>query len=106
MQQDIEFYKALCSARLALGGSMKIADAGRMMKGFADANPKSYHYFEASETVGDLLVALRPVRSGGGILRPAGQRPWPDYKMRAGVDFGRALLSKARPARPPPHSTK
>ena len=75
MQQDIEFYKALCSAKLALGGSMKIVDAGRLMRAFADANPKSYHYFEASETVGDLLVAARPVRPGGGILRPARTTP-------------------------------
>jgi len=43
---------------LAMSGSMKIIDAGHMMKTFADANPKSYHYFEASQLVGDLLVAI------------------------------------------------
>ena len=75
VRQDIEFYKALCSAKLAMTGNMKIADAGRMMKTFADANTKSYHYFEASQVVGDLLVAAGFVRSRGGILRPARRRP-------------------------------
>ena len=62
MQQDVEFYKALCSARLALGGSMKIVEAGRMMKGFADANPKSYHYLEAVRDDWRLVGGHPPVR--------------------------------------------
>ncbi len=33
IQQNIAFYKAFCSAKLALGGSMKIADAGRLDEG-------------------------------------------------------------------------
>ena len=93
MQQDVEFYKALCSAKLALGGSMKIVDAGRMVKSFADANPKSYHYLEASETVGDLLVALGQYPQAAEYYARLENAPWPDYKMRAGVASGRALLS-------------
>jgi tetratricopeptide (TPR) repeat protein len=96
VRQDLEFYKALCSAKLALTGNMKIVDAGRMMKAFVDANPKSYHYFEASQIVGDLLVA-------GGFYAPAAEyyrrldaAPWPDYKMRAGVAIGHALLDQKK----------
>jgi len=96
MQQDVEFYRALCSARLALGGSMKIVDAGRMMKGFADANPQSYHYLEASETVGDLLVALGQYAQAAEYYARLEGAPWPDYKMRAGVDTGRALLAQGK----------
>jgi tetratricopeptide (TPR) repeat protein len=96
MQQDVEFYKALCSAKLALGGSMKIVDAGRMMKGFADANPKSYHYLQASETVGDLLVALGQYAQATEYYARLENAPWPDYKMRAGVDTGRALLKQGK----------
>jgi tetratricopeptide (TPR) repeat protein len=94
--QDVEFYKALCASKLALAGSMKVVDAGRMMRAFADANPKNYHYFEASEVVGDLLVAV-------GLYAPAAEyyarldaAPWPDYRMRAGVAAGRALLSQGK----------
>ncbi len=96
MQQDVEFYKALCSARLALGGSMKIVDAGRMVKSFADANPQSYHYLEASETVGDLLVALGQYPQAAEYYARLENAPWPDYKMRAGVASGRALLAQGK----------
>ena len=101
MQQDIEFYKALCAAKLAMAGSMKIADAGRMMKAFADANPKSYHYFEASEVVGDLLVAIGSYASGGGILRPARGRPLARLSDAGGRGRRPGACSlKAKPRRP------
>jgi tetratricopeptide (TPR) repeat protein len=96
MREDVEFYKALCSAKLALGGSVKITEAGRMMRSFADANPKSYHYFEASETVGDLLVALGQYAQAAEYYARLDGAPWPDYKMRAGVAAGRALLNQGK----------
>jgi tetratricopeptide (TPR) repeat protein len=96
MVQDIEFYKALCAAKLALGGNMKIVDAGRMMKAFADANPKSYHYFEASEVVGDLLVAIGSYAPAAEYYARLDAAPWPEYKMRAGVAAGRALLEQGK----------
>jgi tetratricopeptide (TPR) repeat protein len=96
MLQDIEFYKALCAAKLALSGNMKIVDAGRMMKTFIDANPKSYHYFEAAETVGDLLVAIGSFAPAVEYYGRLDAAPWPDYKMRAGVGVGRALLDQGK----------
>ncbi len=89
--QDIEFYKALCAAKLALAGNGRIADsdegpgAGRLMKAFADTNPNSYHYFEASEMVGDLLVAVRQYAQAAEYYGRLAKAPWPDYQMRAGV---------------------
>jgi tetratricopeptide (TPR) repeat protein len=96
MRQDIEFYKALCAAKLAMAGSMKIVDAGRMMKAFADANAKSYHYFEASQVVGDLLVAIGSYAPAAEYYARLDAAPWPDYRMRAGVAVGRALLAQAK----------
>jgi tetratricopeptide (TPR) repeat protein len=96
MVQDIEFYKALCAAKLALAGNMKIVDAGRMMRAFADANPKSYHYFEASEIVGDLLVAIGSYAPAAEYYARLDLAPWPDYRMRAGVAVGRALLNQGK----------
>jgi tetratricopeptide (TPR) repeat protein len=96
--QDIEFYKALCTAKLALAGNMKIVDAGRMMRAFADANTKNYHYFEASEVVGDLLVALGLYAPAADYYARLDTAPWPDYRMRAGVAAGRALLSQGKTA--------
>ena len=96
IQQDIEFYKALCAARLALGGSGKIADAGRLMKAFADAHKGSYHYFEAAETAGDLLVAVRQYGLAAEYYARLEKAPWTDYKMRAGVAAGRAFLAQGK----------
>ncbi len=96
VRQDIEFYKALCSAKLAMTGSMKIADAGRMMKAFADANTKSYHYFEASQVVGDLLVAVGSYAPAIEYYARLDAAPWPDYKLRAGVAIGHALLAQKK----------
>jgi tetratricopeptide (TPR) repeat protein len=97
IQQDIDFYTALCAAKLALGGAGTIADAGRKMKAFADANPQSYHYFEASEIVGDLLVAIGQYGQAAEYYARLEKAPWPDYKMRAGVAEGRALLAQGKP---------
>jgi tetratricopeptide (TPR) repeat protein len=94
--QDVDFYKALCASKLALAGNMKIADAGRMMKAFADSTPKSFHYFEASETVGDLLVAAGAYAAAAEYYARLDAAPWPDYRMRAGVAVGRALLSQGK----------
>jgi tetratricopeptide (TPR) repeat protein len=96
MRQDIEFYKALCAAKLAMAGNMKIVDAGRMMKTFADANAKSYHYFEASQVVGDLLVAIGSYAPAAEYYARLDTAPWPDYRMRAGVAVGRALLAQGK----------
>ena len=66
------------------------------MKAFADANSKSYHYFEASEVVGDLLVAVRQYALAADYYDRLDKAPWPDYKMRAGVAAGRALLAQGK----------
>lgn len=95
-QQDIDFYKAFCTSKLALAGSLKIPDAGRMMKAFVDNNPNSYHYFEASEIVGDLLVAIQQFPQAADYYARLKNAPWPDYQMRAGVAEGRALLAQGK----------
>lgn len=96
ISQDIEFYKALCAAKLALTGHMRIPEAGRLMKAFADNNPKSYHYFEASQLVGDLLLANGSYGPAAEYYRRLDAAPWPDYKMRAGVATGNALLAQKK----------
>jgi tetratricopeptide (TPR) repeat protein len=93
--QDIEFYKALCAAKLALAGSGKVADAQRMMKAFADANATSYHYFETMESMGDLLLAMHQYTQAIGYYGRLAKSPWrPEYPMRAGVATGHALLAQ------------
>ena len=102
VQQDIEFYKAYCAAKLALEGNGKITDspegpgAGRLMKAFADSYPNSYHYFEASELVGELLLAVRQYSQAADYFARLAKAPWPDYQMREGVGAGRSLLAQGK----------
>ena len=98
IQQDIAFYKALCAARLALGGTGTVKDAGGQMIAFAKANSGSYHYLEACEIIGDLLVAIGAYAPAEEYYGRLAKAPWPEYKMRAGVAVGRAQLAQNKTA--------
>jgi tetratricopeptide (TPR) repeat protein len=68
------------------------------MKTFADEHPDSYHYFEASEIVGDLLVAIHQHGKAADYYGRLDKAPWPEYKMKAGVAAGRALVDQGKAA--------
>lgn len=94
--KDVEFYKALAAARLALAGSGSIAETGKKMLAFERANGDSFHYFEACETLGDLLAALERFSDAEAYYAKLAEAPWPDYKLRARVLVGRALVSQKK----------
>ena len=94
VEQDIAYYKAYCAAQLALGGTGAVTDAGRAMAIFVSQNPNSYHYYEACEVVGDLLVAVGKYADAETYYLRVAQAPWSDYKMRAGIGLGRARLAQ------------
>ncbi len=96
--QTIAFYKAYCAAQLALSGTGTIRDAGTMMASFAKNYPQSYHYFQACEVLGDLLVANGLFEKAEAYYARVGKAPWPDYQMRANVARGRALLAQGKTA--------
>lgn len=96
--QEFEFYKALVTAKLAIGGQGTVAEAGRLMSAFFSANPQSYHYFEACEVIGDLLLAARNYGVAATYYGKLAEAPWPEYKIRANVAVGKALLAENKPA--------
>jgi tetratricopeptide (TPR) repeat protein len=94
VKQDIQFYRALCEAKLALGGTGDIGEAGRALNGFVRKNPNNYHYLEAVEVMGDMLMASDKWQSAQKQYSELGKAPWPEYKMRAAVLVGRTLQAK------------
>lgn len=98
VKQDVQFYRALCEAKLALGGTGEVADAGRALNGFVRANPDSYHYLEAVEVMGDLLMASGKWDSAQKQYAELDKAPWPDYQIRAAVLIGRTLQGKGQHA--------
>lgn len=97
-KSEMQFYRAYCLARLALGGGAKVDEAGKLMFDFVSQNPDSYHTYMANEALGDLFVAsgkFDDARRYYGVLE---QSSFPEFKMRANVAIGRALLTQGKPA--------
>src|SRR3954447_2414344 len=94
IKQDIEYYKAYIAARLALAGDGQITDARRQLNAFVRSYPNNYHYLDASEMMGDLLMAAGRFDSAEKQYAALAQVPWPDYKMRAAVALGRSLQAQ------------
>jgi len=92
--QDVEFYKALAAARLAIAGDGSKSDAGKRLLSFEKKNGQNYHYFEACELIGDLLVSLGRIEQADNFYERLAKAPWPEYKMKADVLVGRALQGK------------
>ena len=95
--QDIEFYKAVCMARLAIDGQGDIKLAGKALNAFIQANPDSYHYYEALELMGDMAITNRSYSSAVGFYGKLLATPWPAYQLRAGLALGRSYLIERKP---------
>jgi tetratricopeptide (TPR) repeat protein len=94
LKQDYDFYTALANAKLALSGSGKVQEAGSAMRDFVKNNPESYHFLEAAEVLGDLLVAVRSYPLAEENYGKLAKAPWPEAKMKAGVLIGRTQLAQ------------
>ncbi len=96
VQQEIEFYTAYCEAKLALLGAREIKEAGGKLAKFAQSNTQSFHYLEATELLGDLLVAAGNTKAAQSQYEVLARAPWPSYQKKAGVLVGNSLLSQKK----------
>ncbi|MBN2218222.1 MAG: tetratricopeptide repeat protein [Pirellulales bacterium] len=90
---EIEFLKAAAAARLALAGKGEIREAGGLMAAFVANHRDSYRWFEANGLVADLLVANRQYAQAARYYDALGEAPWFEYRLRAALGKGRALLA-------------
>jgi tetratricopeptide (TPR) repeat protein len=94
IRQDVEYFKALCLAKKAMGEGGDKTAAAQAMLNFAKVAPDNYHFYDAAEVLGDLAVSggkfADAARFYGGIEKA----PWGDYQMRAKNAAGRALLAQ------------
>ncbi len=98
IKQDVEFYRAYVAAKLATGGEGEIVDAGKKLNAFVRSYPNSFHYLEASEVMGDLLMISGRFENAQKQYAELAKAPWPDYKMRAAVATGRSLQAQTKHA--------
>lgn len=97
IKQDIEFLSAISTARLALQGEVEFSEAEKLLTAFLSAHPKSYHQLEASEVLGELLMAAGQFAKARECYERVGKAPWPEYKLRAAVAVGQILLAEKKP---------
>ncbi|MCA9267521.1 MAG: hypothetical protein KDA41_03580 [Planctomycetales bacterium] len=91
--QEVDYYLAYCATKLALAGSFDQTVAARAILPFAN-NTGSYHYYEANELMGDLAAAVGKPSLAQTHYSKIGEAPWPEFKMRASVLEGQALLNQ------------
>jgi tetratricopeptide (TPR) repeat protein len=92
--QDLAFYKAAASARLALGGGASPKEAGKLLVGFESKESGSYHYLEVCELLGDLLVSTGNLDKAQTYYDKLASSSFPDYKLKASVLVGRSLQAQ------------
>ncbi|HEY3391896.1 MAG TPA: tetratricopeptide repeat protein [Lacipirellulaceae bacterium] len=98
IREDIEFYKAYCAGKLALGGQREIGDAGRQLNAFVRSYPQNFHYLAAVELMGDLLMATGRHENAQKQYAELAKAPWTDYKVRSAVAVGRTLQAQGKHA--------
>jgi tetratricopeptide (TPR) repeat protein len=96
ISQDIAYYRAYSTARLALGGRGDKDTAIRMLRAFVSKHKNSYHYFAAAEGLGDLAVADRQYDMADTFYKEVAKAPWPAYKLRATALEGWSLQARKK----------
>lgn len=95
-KQELQYLKAYCNGRLALGGSVDVNEAGKQLREFVKAFPDSYHYYPANELLGDLAAAAGKYDAAAGFYKMLADSSFDEYKTRAGVAIGRARLAEKK----------
>ena len=93
---DYDYYKALANGKLVMHGSGNPVEAGRMLVAFITAHASSYHYFDAVEMLGDLLILAGRYDNAIEYYNRLAQAPWPNRKIRAAAAMGRTHLLQGK----------
>src|SRR5262249_25803448 len=102
--QEVDFYRALANARLAVAGGGNAPGAGEAqaagtaLVAYLKANRNSWHTYDASEAGGDLLGRIGRVEEAKPYYNELDSAPWPELKTRSAVAVGRALQAQGKHA--------
>ncbi|MCL6503902.1 MAG: tetratricopeptide repeat protein [Pirellulales bacterium] len=98
MQQEVQFYRALATSRLALAGTGDANAALKLLTDFLKSYKGSWRYMLANELAGDLLVSLDRQAEALTYYQELEKSPYPAHQMRARVAQGRALIVQGKHA--------
>jgi tetratricopeptide (TPR) repeat protein len=91
VRQEVAYFKAASAARLAIGGVGDAQEAGKQLTAFVREHGDSFHYYEAVETLGDLLVSLKRYDQAENMYGQIGKASGMGLKARAALLAGRML---------------
>lgn len=91
--REVEYLKALGSARSALtGGSVDAKTAGSLVGGFLKKYPETWHFFEMTELLGELLVAIGRSDLADAEYAKLAESPLPNFQLRGNFQRAQAQL--------------
>ena len=96
VKQEIEFWNVYCNAKLALVGSKPIREAGGALNKFVLSNKQSYHFLNANELLGDLLMSMGNYPAAQQKYTLLARAPWPAYRIKSSVLVGQTLLAQEK----------
>jgi len=94
IQQDIQFFTAYCTAKLALSGGAKLADAETLLGEFVKTAPTNYRVLEATELLGDIQSSAGKFAEAEQSYNKLTSSTLIGFKMRGSVSKGYALLKQ------------
>ncbi|MEQ8787473.1 MAG: hypothetical protein RIC55_14310 [Pirellulaceae bacterium] len=96
VKSDIEYYRALADAKLALAGTVDREAAHTALFDFLKGNGQNFHFFEAVEVLGDLAIARGKFAEAETYYGLMSQADWPDYKLRASILQAKAMIPQKK----------
>jgi tetratricopeptide (TPR) repeat protein len=96
VRQEVEYYRALCMAKLAMseGGDKAAAEAA--LKEFATKNKDNWHFYAAAELLGDVAASAGKYADAARYYGPVATTPWEETKARANVALARMLAAQGK----------
>jgi tetratricopeptide (TPR) repeat protein len=91
---DYAFYRALTQKHKAIQTGAGLTEAAKVMLAFVNANPKSFHFYDAAEALGDLAVAMQRPDGAAKYYGQLEKAPWPDVQFRGTVRMAAALRAQ------------
>jgi tetratricopeptide (TPR) repeat protein len=100
IKQDLAYYLAYVQGKLALTGGGDKESAADALLAFARTAPRSFHFIEAAELLGDLAVAREKYDEAAKfyayLTKTAQEASWSEYELRVGVLEGRVLEAQGK----------
>lgn len=92
---EVEFVKAAAAGRTALASGADPKDAGKLVMDFLTKHPKSHHFYEMKELIGDLLARAGKLDGALAAYSDVAKGP-PALKVRAASAKARMLFDQQK----------